>query len=346
MADISKIDKNFAAENGGEGAVFYNVRNAPFRVYGLLMTAPYTRMPESAAVSEALQALRYHTAGGRVRFRTDSPYITLRAKTNDRSRMSHMPLTGSCGFDLYESGRYAGTFVPPFEDCDSYESTVSLAGARERELQINFPLYGGVTELEIGIAPGSSLSETSGYEIEKPIVYYGSSITQGGCASRPGNCYQAIISRRLDADYVNLGFSGSAMGESEVAEYIASLEMSAFVMDYDHNAPDEEHLAKTHKPFFDTVRKAHPTLPIVLVSKPNFSFAALTDARRRNMICKTYADAVSNGDENVYFIDGASFFAFDGGDGCTVDGTHPNDLGFAKMAEEIGAVLEKILKRR
>lgn len=347
MADISKIDKNFTVTGAGEAdTVFQNVRSAPFRLYGLLATTPFTRLPESAAVSDGLKLLRYQTAGGRVRFRTDSPYITLRAQTNNRSRMSHMPLTGSCGFDMYEIrgkiSRYAGSFIPPFEDCDGYESTVKLDGAQERELQINFPLYGGVTELEVGIAPGSSLSAGVGYGIEKPVVYYGSSITQGGCASRPGNCYQAMISRRLDADFINLGFSGNAKGELEVAEYIAGLDMSAFVLDYDHNAPDTEHLAATHKRFFDAVRTENPTLPIVVVSKPNFSEATPTDAERRDIIYNTYSAALADGDENVYFVDGAGFFAFDGGDSCTVDGTHPNDLGFAKMAEKIGAALERI----
>lgn len=117
---------------------------------------------------------------------------------------------------------------------------------------------------------GSKIGKPTPYSIEKPIVFYGSSITQGGCASRPGNSYTHIICRWLDANMVNLGFSGNAKGEPEMAELISQIDMGALVMDYDHNAPDAEYLLNTHENFFKIIRSNHPYLPVIFVSKPDF----------------------------------------------------------------------------
>ncbi|MBR6426308.1 MAG: hypothetical protein IKS28_00630, partial [Clostridia bacterium] len=179
-----------------------------------------------------------------------------------------------------------------------------------QDLIIDFPLYNDVDKLFIGVSDKALFETPAGYGRRVPVVYYGSSITQGGCASRPGNSYQAMLSRALDCDYINLGFSGSAKGEQIIARYIAGLEMSAFVFDYDHNAPDAEHLARTHEPFFLTVREAHPDTPVIIISKPDVinvdPEAERSFAVRRDIIRKTYENALSRGDKNVYFIDGAS----------------------------------------
>ena len=115
-----------------------------------------------------------------------------------------------------------------------------------REYTLNLPLFNEIYELYIGVEKGSSLVSHNDYRIEKPVVFYGSSITQGVEASRPGTSYESVISRNIDCDYINLGFAGCAKGEEEIAEYISEIDMSAFIMDYDHNAPDSEHLKKTH----------------------------------------------------------------------------------------------------
>ena len=126
---------------------------------------------------------------------------------------------------------------------------------KEREITINFPLFTEVCELYIGLQKGCKLEPASEYTHQKPVVYYGSSITNGGCASRPGNTYQAVISRMLDCDFVNLGFNGNAKGEQEIADYIKGLDMSVFVYDYDHNAPTPEHLLDTHEKMFKAIKK-------------------------------------------------------------------------------------------
>lgn len=359
---IEDIDKNLVVETTitEPDLVWFNVRELPFRLYGVMYDEKmgrYTRLPQERA--EAISpnvsgSLNRCTAGGRVRFRTDSRYIAIRAVMQNGSPMCHMPLTGQSGFDLYrveQNGRdtYYRTFVPPRGMTEGYSSAHWLDGTYT-DYTINFPLYDGVKELYVALKRNAHISEPTPYKIEKPVVYYGSSITQGGCASRPGNAYQAIISRRLSVDHVNLGFSGSAKGELAMAEYIATLDMSAFVLDYDHNTNNEDHLRETHEPFFKAVRAKNPDLPIIIVTAPNvllkgdekFSYGRFT--ARREIIRETFEHAVAAGDKNVYFIDGGELFEGEEWDACSVDGTHPNDLGFYRMAMRIGRDVEGVLK--
>ena len=179
------------------------------------------------------------------------------------------------------------------------------------------------------------------YRIEKPVVYYGSSITQGGCASRPGSAYESILSRRFSCDHINLGFSGNAKGEKEMAEYISGLDMAVFVYDYDHNAPSVEHLQMTHEPMFKRIRSAHPDLPIVMMSRPRPKLSP-KEEQRLEIIRTTYRNALQSGDRNVYLIDGRTLMQMAGNEG-TVDTDHPTDFGFTSMAKTISEVFEQIL---
>jgi len=350
MIDIAAIDSNFKVETKikQDDIRFYDPRQAPFQISGVFFeNGRFRRMPQAVAdsVSARVGTLNQQTAGGRIRFQTDSPYVTVYAKMPYMGKMSHFPLTGSVGFDLYagaedEPERYRGTFTPPFDIEDGFESILRFETAKMREITVNMPLYSAVSELYIGLQEGASVLPPEPYTRQMPIVYYGSSITQGGCASRPGNCYQNIIARRLNTDYVNLGFSGSALAEPEMAEYIAGLSMSVFVYDYDHNAPNVAHLQATHERMYRAVRRAHPDIPVVMMSRPRM-YLDEADTKRREVVCTTYQNALDRG-ENVYFLDGPALMADAGFDG-SVDGTHPNDLGFASMAHALGDLLESIL---
>lgn len=358
MSSIDQLDKNFQVKSIIRDKLnFFSSLDAPFRIHGLISTEEgFVRMPKetAAAVNEGVSVLFRSTAGGRLRFRTDSPQIAIRAKMANIGKMPHFALSGSAGFDLYEDNFcrdglyqgsvYCGTFMPPFDIVDGYESMITLLGVKERDLTIHFPLYSDVLSLEIGLCEGSSLLPAADYARNLPIVYYGSSITQGGCASRPGNCYENIISRRLSCDHVNLGFSGSARGEDVIADYIADLPMSIFVYDYDHNAPSVEHLRSTHEPMFRRIRRKNPLLPVVMVSRPQPN-PTEEELLRRDIVRATYENALTDGDKNVWFIDGTQIMRQFGGDSGTVDNCHPNDLGFMCMAKAIGDVVEQILNR-
>ncbi len=348
--DISKIDPNFKVDTNVDLDVirFYDVLEPPFRFYGLMHEGgKFRRMPEAVAetVSPAVLRLHTNTAGGRVRFCTDSAQIAIHAEMDGIAKMGHFALTGSAGFDLYakdnDAYSYLVTFAPPFSVLSGYQGIKKVPKRGMREYVLNFPLYANVKSLLIGIEKDASVLPAPSYSIEKPIVYYGSSITQGGCASRPGNSYQSILSRSIDSDYINLGFSGNAKAEDEIAEYIASLTMSAFVYDYDHNAPTFDHLLNTHERMYSIIHKKNPDLPILFLSRPKANLTE-ADKKRLDLITKNFETAKANGDRNLYLIPGPDLMNETQNDG-TVDGTHPNDLGFHAMARAILPVLKKML---
>ena len=353
MRDITKADKNFVVKTKIEkdNICFYDAETQPFTIYGVFREGEkFRRIPQSVAknTNEGVLLLHANTAGGRVRFITNSRYIAINVQMDGLGKMPHFAFTGSIGFDLYvkERGRevYFGTFVPPVEISDCYESVKNFPNRKMREVTINFPLYSDVKKLYIGLEKNAVIKEANPYKNEKPIVYYGSSITQGGCASRPGNSYQAIISRKLDRDYINLGFAGSARAEKAIYEYIKKLDMEIFVYDYDHNAPSVEHLLKTHEKMFLEIRKEKPDLPVIMMSRPVLH-PSEEEKKRLEIIKATYNNAIERGDKNVYLLDGKKLMKNTLNDG-TVDGCHPNDFGFHSMAKALVSLIEKILNKK
>ena len=353
--DIGEIDENLkvSGEICEPDLQWYDCRQAPFQLYGLYrpQEGTFKRLPDQVAAetSEGVAALYQNTAGGRLRFSTTSNYVAIRAEMPAICRFSHMPLCGTSGFDLYleEDGKssFVNIFRPPIDMENGYQAICYFPDNRKRSLTINFPLYNDVDNLWIGLQKDAFVGEGPAYRLQKPVLYYGSSITQGGCATRPGNSYEAILSRRFNWDYLNFGFSGNARAEAGLIRYLASLDSSVFVCDYDHNAPTVEHLEETHLQMYEIIREAKPDLPIILVSKPNFDPDSREDALRRNVIVTTYQRALVNGDQQIYFVDGQSLFQGYERDCCTVDTVHPNDLGFVRMAEALGIVLEKLINQ-
>lgn len=304
----------------------------------------FRRIPQEVAdsVSPGVAYLNTNTAGGRIRFRTNSLYIAIKAVMPDNCTMAHITMIGQSGFDIYADNggecRYLGSYFPNNRN-HGFEANLNTDGEMHT-YTINMPLYDPVEELYIGISENAELEAPEEYSYDKPVVYYGSSITQGGCASRPGNAYEAMISRKLDCDYINLGFSGNGRGEQTIADYMASLDPLVFVSDYDHNAPNPEHLEATHYNLYKTFRAVHPNTPYIMVSKPDYKEND-ADEKRRRIIYKSYKKALEEGDKHIYYIDGAHIFDGEFRDSCTVDGIHPNDLGFFRMAIIIGEVVEQ-----
>lgn len=354
MADISQIDKNLKVSHALAQDVkadfdFYDIEQAPLSLHGVFREGEnFVRIPKSVAgqVNDGVRGLNNHTAGGRIRFVTDSPRIALIAECFDGGNMPHMAYAGISGFDLYADyeghQRYFGTFVPPIGFSGGFESIVALPSAEMRTVNINMPLYNGVRKVYIGIEKGRTVKSAEPL-LQPPVVYYGSSITQGGCASRPGNCYQAIVHKELETDYINLGFSGSARAEDTIMDYVAGLDMSVFVYDYDHNAPSDEHLKATHYKGYKKVRDAHPELPIIMMTRPKF-YLADVELQRNATIRATYERALAEGDKNVYFIDGRELLDPDMTEHSLVDNCHPTDVGFCGMAKRLLPLMKKLVK--
>lgn len=358
--DITQIDKNFLGEElNYEGMTFHHVFEEPFKLYGLYNPyeeKEFKRLPDDfvAKVNANVQALYKNTSGARIRFRTDSSRILLRSILTKITKFDHMPKTGVSCFDLYVDGEYVNCFrhghlggvdkkyTEKVENV--YDSNLTIKTPGMHDVLINFPLYNNVDDVYIGLDDNATIEAPKPYAIEKPFVVYGSSITQGGCASHAGNAFPNILSRRFDIDFLNLGFSSGGKAEVEMAEYIGSLDMSFFLYDYDHNASTTPYLAETHERMFKILRKMQPNLPIIMASAADGWFGGMEE--RRNIIKATYDNAIAAGDENVYFIDGRTIYEPVGRSLCTVDHVHANDLGFLMMANAYGAVIETIIAKQ
>ena len=352
--DIAKLDRNFAPEKvDGVEVVYRNAFEKPFVLEGFPWYSKETmgknlyRLPRtitSQDISGGVWQLANHTAGGVVRFRTDSRCVTIRANIlNQNPKMGHMPETGSSGFDIFRNrNEHVKTVNPAHYKNEIPRPLVAVAAksgtGKMCDYAIYLPLYNGLYSLEIGLSPDAKIEEPTPHKIKKPILFYGSSITQGACASRTSNSYSAMLCRELDAPMINLGFSGNAKGEPKMAELIASLDLAAFVYDYDYNAPNAEHLAKTHEAFFKRIRKAHPDLPIIILGK----ITGATDERDA-IVRATYENAVKTGDKKVWFVDGKKLFGGADVSYLTVDKCHPNDLGFYLMFRNSLPTLKKAL---
>ena len=365
MPDITKIDPNFRADAiPYDDIVWHNAMEDPFSIHGLYeprKTGRYTRLPlefeHDERVNAGVRTLMFHTAGGRIRFKTDSPYVALAVELPNVGLMAHMPLTGSSGADLYFAREgssdefWKKTFFPVVQDgrgLTHYSGYTVKPIEGKVEVTITLPLYNAVSKVLIGTKAGSTVEAPRKFKFEKPVAFYGSSITQGGCASRPGNNYMNHICRWLDADFINLGFSGSAKGEQCMADYIASLDLSCFVLDYDANANSFEHLNATHYDFYRRIRDAHPELPIVMVSYPSAKLPPYGSAsglmERHDLIMQNYLRGIAEGDRHLSYVDGETLYGDFDSDACTVDGSHPNDLGFYRFAQHVYPAVRKALE--
>ncbi len=351
MSNIEKIDKNFAAlAVSYNGMRTYDPRKAPFSIHGLYRPEDggrFLRMPTEVAetVSAGVTELHGHTAGGRLRFRTDSRRVALKWRAPYVQDFPHMPRTGAAYFDLYVNGEHIDVFRPPAaeptEDGLLLEAMGRVPFGGICDILIHFPLYNDVTDLVIALDENAEILPPTPYAHMLPVVFYGSSITQGGCASRGGTAYSAMLARDLDTEILNLGFSGNCRAEPAMADYIATLPMSVFVYDYDHNAPDAHFLQDTHEPFFKRLRARRPDLPVIMISAADKFFSDLEE--RRAIIRRTYDNALAAGDRNVRFLDGQTFYKAVGAENCRVDAAHPNDLGMWCMARAIEPVLKELL---
>ena len=346
IRDAGKIDKNFLISPAikKDGLAFYDADE--LGVFGLeKIDGLYRRMriDDAKKISENVALISSESAGGRCRFVTDSRRIAITVKYRSVSKVPNYSYTATLGFDLYSGERYIGCFVPPLDTVDTLESVINIPADMIgiQTYTLNFPVTSEVEELSLGVDEGCRIERAPEYSISKPIVFYGSSTTQGACAARPGNTYENIISRTLDSDYINLGFWGNARGEDGMAEYIASLDMSAFVYDYDYNAPSVAHLEATHERMFKIIRDKKPELPIVILSAPKY-YLDKEFKKRLGIIKRTFENAVASGDKNVAFISGRTMLGRVR-DIALADNIHPGDVGFSEMAKRITRELKKMI---
>lgn len=338
-----------------ESPVYIDVRKAPMTLHGF--SEPFRRVPKDVAdaTSECVSRLSAVTAGGRVRFRTTSDFVVVHAEIVSAGISCNSAPVAGTSFDIYfkEEGkqRFRGIFAPSQGEGKSYvESRLKFHNDEMKDVTVYFPLNASLSEVYIGLREGSVLDFASAYTHPKPVVFYGSSIVHGG-GSRPSSPYSSVLSRRLDTEFINLGFGGGAKAEKTIMEYIAGLDMSVFVYDYDHNAPTLEHLRDTHYEGYRIFRSKQPKTPVIMASRPDYwtrnytleYYTVEETEKRRRLIEDNYRRALAEGDENVYFVDGSKMFPEALRDDCTSDGCHPNDLGYHFMANAFEKVLKNLL---
>lgn len=261
-----------------------------------------------------------------------------------------MPATGSHGLSLYCGGpgqwRYWATAVPDL-DRPSYERGLFECDRKMREFRIYLPLYSGLPKLEIGLDIKAKILPPSPPRMPKPIVFYGTSITQGGCANTPGSDFVSSIGRQLNLDVINLGFSGNGKGEPELAELISEINASLYVLDYVANV-DVVKLKHTLPSFTRILRKHHPKTPILLLSQICYARYDCDPGTRakldggRDAVINFYSQRRRAGDQNIHFADGFGLLPF-GTDGAHVDGAHPTSHGFQIMTDRLAPQIAQIL---
>lgn len=334
----------------------YKYTDAPLEVHGLPFFGEnhlLRRLPERAV--EQLKAenpdsgvlsLHKRCPGARICFRTNAKRFTVRMELETISPDVGMSIFACQAINVmigpHKTARFAGLVNPPDYNTLTAQRSFSKSGETE-DITLFLPRNEPIKNVEIEVDDDALVEAPTPYRYP-PILFYGSSITEGGCCCRMTNAYNALISSELDVDYYNYGFSGSARGELSLADCIADIPMSIFVYDYDHNAPTPEHLKRTHEPFFKRIREKNPDLPVIMISRPVYVGSEDADIRA-GIIRETYENAKECGDKNVYFIDGRKFFG-DKGALCSCDNCHPNDLGFYLMAEAIKPTVKRILEEK
>lgn len=329
------------------------VPSDPIQVAGLgwfAEDAPVLRrLPERVKdrVSPAVWGLAQHPSGARLRFRTDSTRLGLVAKNPDASTMHHMTSVGQNGFDLYVDGQYRNSAWPDAKGLIQREWALG-EGHPMREVTLYLPLYKAVSIERLVLDPGATLIAPMPMARPRPVVFYGSSITQGGCAENPGLSYTAILGRSLNLDFINLGFSGAGLGEPAVAEAVAEIDAEAFVLDYWAN-PSPEVYRETLPGFVETVRRRHPRTPILITGPfwfPAEAGSAAIHAQqesKRKTAREFVAARRKAGDREIVFVDGLEMLSRSQGSGL-VDGVHPNSLGFQWCANGLEPQLRRALK--
>jgi hypothetical protein len=358
FAALNVLDRAFGAEPASvtpkleDGLAWYDVQQWGVEGRAWSDTKRYfDRLPARAegVVRAPVWSLSRHSAGMCVHFDADAPAIWARYTLLSASLgMPHMPPTGVSGVDLYArddqgTWRWVGVSRPTAQEVKAELASDVPPG--RRSYLVYLPLYNGVEKLEIGVPAGAPF-EPVPPRTAKPIVYYGTSIAQGACASRPGMAFPAILGRRLDRPVVNLSFSGNGRVDPEVVDLLAEIDAGVYCIDCLPNMQGPE-VAERTEPLVHTLRKARPKTPIVLIEDRTYTNAWLSPSRRerhtasRAALKAAYEKLKAEGVEGLYYVEGEHLLGDD--NEASTDGSHPSDLGMMRMADALEPVLRPLV---
>ena len=363
IIDIKKVDSNFINEEVQDGILYIDPRiNNAIKIYGLNYFESdkrYHRLPKELdevlpKLEGSVDVLAGNSSGGIAAFYSNTNVLKIKVKLSFKFHMGHMPYTGQAGFDLYIGKSYQDMHFYRTSNFDFNKNEYEFTYFNHENLSnenklyvLNFPLYATVEEVLIGVSKDSNITPCNDlFKNNDKIVFYGTSITQGGCASRPGMSYTQILSRKLGIECLNYGFSGNGKGHIEIAHTLSKInDVKMFVLDYEANVTFDR-LKATLDNFVKALRKNYSTTPIVIISKIRMYLEFhdenyIKNEKRIRNYQKNYVK--NSNDENIYYIDGAKVFGKRNISEMTVDGCHPTDYGFISMAEYLYPIINKIL---
>ena len=363
QCEIAKWDPRMAADNAvvdTNGVKWIDGKFLPIEGRWTLGDAEhyYVRLPDTLTtnVNSGVRGMRKHTSGMLFRFRTDSGFLVIRhAPLNGWHAMGHMTEVGTSGWDVYRldkpSGKWrfvASNHGAKAEKDDPGTRVKRIAWKAGDECIINLPLYNGVKEFSLGIAPGAKIEAPAPWAsgVEKPVVFYGTSITHGGCSTRPGLGFVNIVGRNLQVPVYGLGFSGSGVMEYELSDVISRIDASCYVLDCLWNM----RLSESEKPgrsvegnyekFIRNLRAKRPGVPIVMAEQCDVFMNGPND--KDKFIRALYEKLVAEGWNDLVYLPKDEMYT--GDTEGTVDGCHPNDIGMESMAKAFGKAVKKALK--
>jgi len=366
MVDIKKVDSNFINEEVKDNIMFIDPKTSDLvKIYGLYWFEEdkrYHRLSKKLdevlpKLEGSVDVLAGNSSGGILAFYSNTNVLKIKVKLSFKFHMGHMPYTGQAGFDLYIGDTYQNMKFYRTSNFDfnkmEYEFTYfnhKECFENNRLFVLNFPLYATVEEVLVGVNPECDINPCLDlFENNNKIVFYGTSITQGGCASRPGMSYTQILSRMLSMECLNYGFSGNGKGHIEIAEALSEIkDVKMFVLDYEANATFDR-LKNTLDNFVKCLRGKYPEVPIVIISKIQMYLEFHDDEYCNNeKMIRDYQEGYVNNsnDSNLYYVDGSKVLGEYNASEKTVDGCHPTDYEFASMAEYLYPVLKNILIKK
>ena len=316
----------------------------------------YDRLPANVTtnVNGGVRSMKHHTAGLQFRFTTGSRKLRFRWTVYNAGmlEMQHMPKTGVSGIDVYRQDadgkwRFVRGACPAMSrKGDSFE--FEMGWTPGRPCLVNLPLYNGIRAFSLGVDKDASVAALDPRKsgVDKPVVFYGTSITHGGCCSRPGLAFPSIVGRDLDVPIVNLGFSGSGVMEFEMSEHLARIDASCYVLDCLWNmglAEDPKHPGRSvegnYEKFIRNLRVKRPGVPIVMAEHCNV-YGNAKDSKDR-FIRGLYEKLIAEGWSDLVYLPNDEMYTgdYEG----TVDGCHPNDLGMMSMSKAFGKAVRKAL---
>lgn len=361
--DIKKVDSNFINNETKEEILYIDPKNNDgVKIYGLYWfdeDKRYHRLSKQLdevlpQLEGSVDVLAGNSTGGIVAFYSNTNVLKIKVKLSFKFHMGHMPYTGQAGFDLYIGDSLKDMKFYRTSNFDFNKMEYEFTYFNHKELNdknklfvLNFPLYATVEEVLIGVNPNSEIKPCLDlFENDGKIVFYGTSITQGGCASRPGMSYTQILSRMIGTECLNYGFSGNGKGHIEIAQALSEIKkVKMFVLDYEANATFDR-LKATLDNFVKCLRKAYPEVPIIIMSKIQMYIEfhddnyKLNEKKIRNYQ-KNYVK--QSNDKNLYYVDGSKVLGKTNVSEKTVDGCHPTDYGFISMAEYLYPIINNIL---